>query len=63
MVELIERGYIQTEMARIAYEKTKKKMSGEKVIVGANKFQSAHVGEKLQLHQPNPDVIANQIAR
>jgi len=63
MVELIERGFIQNEMARIAYEKTKKKLSGEKVVVGLNKFQSAQAREKLQIYQPDREAISKQIAR
>ena len=57
MVDLVEQGYIQSEMARIAFEKTKKKMSGEEIVVGVNKFQSSGKKEKIQIHQPDPEVF------
>ncbi|HDM77780.1 MAG TPA: methylmalonyl-CoA mutase, partial [Deltaproteobacteria bacterium] len=57
MVDLVEQGYIQSEMARIAFEKTKKKMSGEEVVVGVNKFESSGKKEKIQIHQPDLEVL------
>jgi methylmalonyl-CoA mutase, N-terminal domain len=39
-VSAIEQGFIQNEIARSAYEYQKKIESGEKVIVGVNKFQT-----------------------
>ncbi|MEI9943228.1 MAG: methylmalonyl-CoA mutase family protein [Chitinophagaceae bacterium] len=39
-VAAIEQGFIQNEIARSAYEYQQKVESGEKVIVGVNKFQS-----------------------
>ncbi len=38
-VSAIEQGYIQEEIARSAYEYQKKIETGEKIIVGVNKFQ------------------------
>lgn len=40
-VSAIEQGFIQDEIARSAYQFQKKVESGEKVIIGMNKFQSA----------------------
>ncbi|MGC4036255.1 MAG: methylmalonyl-CoA mutase family protein [Chitinophagaceae bacterium] len=40
-VTAIEQGFIQNEIARSAYEYQQKIETGEKVIVGVNKFQSA----------------------
>lgn len=39
-IAAIEQGYIQNEIARSAYEYQRKVESGEKIIVGVNKFQS-----------------------
>lgn len=39
-VAAIEQGFIQNEIARSAYEYQRKVESGEKIIVGVNKFQS-----------------------
>ena len=40
-VSAIEQGFIQDEIARSAYEYQRKIESGEKVIVGVNKFQAS----------------------
>lgn len=40
-IPAIEQGFIQNEIARSAYEYQRKIESGEKIIVGVNKFQSA----------------------
>ena len=61
MVELVEQGYIQSEMARIAFEKTKKKMSGEDVLVGVNKFQASEKKEQIQIHHTDPEIIKKRI--
>ena len=39
-VPAIEQGFIQNEIAKSAYEYQQKVESGEKIIVGVNKFQS-----------------------
>jgi methylmalonyl-CoA mutase N-terminal domain/subunit len=43
-VSAIEAGFIQEEIARSAYEYQRNIESGEKIIVGVNKFQSAEMG-------------------
>ncbi len=57
MVDLVERGYIQSEMARVAFEKTKRKMSGEEVVVGVNKFQSSAEKEQIQIHRADSGAL------
>lgn len=57
MVDLVEQGYIQSEMARSAYGKTKMKMTGEKIVVGVNMFTSDEEQEQIQIHKPDPAVI------
>ena len=39
-VSAIEQGFIQDEIARSAYEYQRKIETGEKIIVGVNKFQA-----------------------
>lgn len=39
-VAAIEQGFIQDEIARSAYEYQRQIESGEKIIVGVNKFQN-----------------------
>jgi methylmalonyl-CoA mutase, N-terminal domain len=43
-VAAIEEGFIQDEIARSAYEYQRQIETGEKIIVGVNKFQSAETG-------------------
>ena len=43
-VSAIEQGFIQEEIARSAYEHQRKVETGEKIIVGVNKFQSRDSG-------------------
>ncbi len=63
VIELIEKGYIQSEMARVAYDTTKAKMSGEHVVVGVNKFKMEGDTKEIQIHQPNEEAVERQIAR
>jgi methylmalonyl-CoA mutase, N-terminal domain len=44
-VTAIEQGYMQEEIARSAYEYQTNIESGEKIIVGVNKFQAAETGK------------------
>ncbi|MCU7491297.1 MAG: methylmalonyl-CoA mutase family protein [Ignavibacteria bacterium] len=39
MVEAIETGYVQSEIQRASYQFTKEMESGERIVVGVNKFQ------------------------
>lgn len=60
----IEDGSIQRDIARQAYELEKKIQSGEKVIVGVNKFVSdAAEDHEVKLHSSNKDVRENQLSR
>ena len=43
-VSAIEQGFIQDEIARSAYEHQRQIETGEKVIVGVNKFQGENIG-------------------
>jgi len=63
VIELIEKGYIQSEMARVAYDTTKAKMSGEHVVVGVNRFAMEGDTEEIQIHQANEEAVERQIAR
>ncbi|WDN90642.1 methylmalonyl-CoA mutase, N-terminal domain [Desulfosarcina sp. BuS5] len=63
VIELIEKGYIQSEMARVAYDTTKAKMSGEHIVVGVNKFAMEGDIEEIQIHQANEEAVERQIAR
>ena len=59
----IEDGSIQRDIARQAYELEKKIQSGEKVIVGVNKFVSDAEDHEVELHHSNKDVREKQLSR
>ncbi len=61
MVKAIERGYIQKEIASMAYNYQKEVERGERIIVGVNKFQT---DEKLQLslHKLDPQIEKEAIS-
>jgi methylmalonyl-CoA mutase, N-terminal domain len=59
----IEDGSIQRDIARQAFELEKKIQSGEKVIVGVNKFVSDAKEHEVELHQANKDVREKQLVR
>lgn len=56
-------GFIREEIARQAYEREKKIQTGEKVIVGVNKFVSKQEEHEIELRQPNKNIREKQVAR
>jgi len=61
-VAAIKNGYMKEEIMRSAYEKQKKIETGEKVIVGVNKYRSEENIE-LEVMQVNPEEETKQIER
>ncbi len=59
----IEEGSIQRDIARQAYELEEKIQSGEKVVVGVNKFVSDAKEHEMELHQPSKEVKEKQLSR
>ncbi|MFA5367266.1 MAG: methylmalonyl-CoA mutase family protein [Dehalococcoidia bacterium] len=57
----IEQGYPQREISDSAYRYQKAVESGERVVVGVNKFQSTYA--KLPLLRVDPEVAKKQVAR
>lgn len=56
-------GSIQQEIARQAYEREKKVQTGEKIMVGMNKFVTDQEEHETQLHQSSKNVREKQIER
>ncbi len=54
MLQAIDTGYIEMEIARSAYEYQLQIESGEQVVVGLNQYQSEN-NQKLELFQFNPE--------
>lgn len=63
MIRSIQNGSVQREILEKAYEHEKRLQSGEKVIVGVNKYASEEDVQEIGLHEIRPDVTRRQIAR
>lgn len=59
----IETGYMQKEIAREAFRLAREEESGERVVVGMNKFQSDDKHRMMELHQADPTSVPRQIER
>jgi methylmalonyl-CoA mutase N-terminal domain/subunit len=62
MVGAVEGGYPQREIARSAYEHERAIQSGERVIVGVNRYQSA-TESRIPTLSIDPSVEREQVAR
>jgi len=63
ILKCIEDGSIRQEIALQAYEMEKKIQSGEKILVGVNKFTSDERESEVNLHETSEDVLDRQLAR
>ncbi|MDI6726962.1 MAG: methylmalonyl-CoA mutase family protein, partial [Smithellaceae bacterium] len=63
IVKLIESGAIQRELARQSYTIQKKISSGEKVLVGVNKFKVKEEERDLEIYKTDPGTIDRQLER
>jgi methylmalonyl-CoA mutase N-terminal domain/subunit len=61
-VEAIERGFIQSEIEQSAFEWQQEVESGERAIVGVNRFQEGD-GERVELHRLDPEAERRQLER
>ena len=59
----IEEGSIQRDIASQAFEMEKKIQSGEKVVVGVNKFFSDQEEGEVTLHKTSKDILKRQCSR
>ncbi len=62
MVAAIEEGLIQREIAQEAYRQQQRVESGEKVVVGVNRFARPEE-PKLTLYEPDPEILGRQRER
>ena len=63
IVKQIENGAIQRQLARQSYELQKKISSGEKVLVGVNKFKIKEEERDLEVYKTDPETIHRQVTR
>jgi len=63
MVKLIESGQIQRELARQSYALQTRISSGEKILVGVNKFKVKEEERDLEIYKTDPATISRQLER
>ena len=63
MVKLIESGQIQRELARQSYALQTRISSGEKILVGVNKFKVKEEERDLEIYKTDPETISRQLGR
>ena len=62
MLQAIEDGRAQAQIAEASFAQQQQIDAGEKVMVGVNQFQDDS-DPKIELHRPNPEIVAAQIAK
>jgi methylmalonyl-CoA mutase N-terminal domain/subunit len=63
-VKAIERGYMQQRIADEAYRVAMQEKSGEKIVVGVNRFQTETLEKKeMNFHRFDPTVYERQVDR
>jgi methylmalonyl-CoA mutase cobalamin-binding domain/chain len=63
VVAAIEQGFFQREISDTAYDFARRKASGDRVVVGVNKYVDEGPGEKIETHKLDPESEARQIRR
>ncbi|MDZ4164267.1 MAG: methylmalonyl-CoA mutase family protein [Smithellaceae bacterium] len=63
IVKMIESGAIQRELAAQSYALQRKISSGEKVLVGVNKFKVQEEERDLEIYKTDPETINRQLER
>jgi methylmalonyl-CoA mutase N-terminal domain/subunit len=63
IVKMIESGAIQRKLARQSYAIQKRISSGEKVLVGVNKFKVKEEERDLEVYKTDPETINRQLQR
>ena len=63
IVKEIETGNIQRELAQQKYQIQKKVNSGERVLVGVNRFQVKEEEKDLEIYKIAPEIVKRQIER
>jgi len=62
-IRLIEQGWFQKQIADFAYETALRKQSGEKPVIGVNRYVEPVAKADIETHPYDPDTAARQIAR
>jgi methylmalonyl-CoA mutase N-terminal domain/subunit len=62
-IKLIEEGWFQKHIADFAYETALRKQSGEKPVIGVNRYRMEGAPERIDVHSYDPTTAERQIAR
>jgi 2-hydroxyisobutanoyl-CoA mutase large subunit len=62
-IKLIEEGWFQKQIADFAYETALRKQTGEKPMIGVNKFVMDDEEHEIEIHPYDPSTAERQIAR
>src|SRR5512146_2432995 len=62
-VKLIEQGWFQKQIADFAYETALRKQSGDKPVIGVNRFVEKEEKAEIEIHPYDPSTAERQIAR
>jgi len=62
MLQAIERGWVQREIAESAYREAQAVERGDRIVVGVNRFHS-EAPARMALHRLDEDVAARQLSR
>ncbi|HET9023581.1 MAG TPA: methylmalonyl-CoA mutase family protein [Burkholderiaceae bacterium] len=62
-VKLIEQGWFQKHIADFAYETALRKQSGEKPVIGVNRFVEAEEQHDIEIHPYDPTTAERQVSR
>ena len=63
VVVAIEQGFFQKEISDSAYDYAKRKASGDRPVIGVNKYVDSGEDQKIEVHQLDPESEARQITR
>jgi methylmalonyl-CoA mutase N-terminal domain/subunit len=62
-IKLIEQGWFQKHIADFAYETALRKQSGDKPVIGVNRFVEPEEQHDIEIHPYDPTTAERQIAR
>jgi methylmalonyl-CoA mutase N-terminal domain/subunit len=62
-IRLIEQGWFQKHIADFAYETALRKQSGEKPVIGVNRFVEPEEQHDIEIHPYDPTTAERQVAR
>lgn len=60
-IAAIEQNFMQREIADFAYDQALRKASGERIVVGVNKYVDDGADQRIEVHQADPDSAKRKI--